>query len=430
MNTARLATTTHSRTVNKMHFKKFELREWQQFENIEIELHPKLTILTGGNGCGKTTLLNFFARHGGWSNNSLATPKKDESTGVMRFFSRFYRGKNKADQPVIGFFEYSNGTKGNLRVDSAASKAEYHVRIDSQGDVKTIYIPSHRSLFRYEKLSNIPAAKKNKQTAFNEVMSNNQQRYQGSGGRQQSPSFFMKSTLIGWAIQGYGVQNVMPSDDEQIRSFEGFQTVLRKVLPATIGFQKLEIRDMEVVFVCNDGTDEFLLETASGGISAIIEMAWQIFMFSTKDNHDFTVIIDEVENHLHPIMQRKILGDFVDAFPTARFIVSTHSPLVVSSVKESSIYALRYNSEGKVQSEKLDMEREAKNALEVLDDVLGVSFTIPVWAEDKLKSIVARYASVKSNDYNLSSMRGELEKEGLGRFMPDAITSLIEQVDD
>jgi len=99
----------------------------------------------------------------------------------------------------------------------------------------------------------------------------------------------MKHTLIGWAIQGYGVQSdtskvIMPKDDEQILNYEGFQNVLKKILPRSLGFQELEIRNMEVVFVCNDGRDEFLLETASGGVSAIIDMAWQIYMFSTKEN--------------------------------------------------------------------------------------------------------------------------------------------------
>lgn len=99
------------------------------------------------------------------------------------------------------------------------------------------------------------------------------------------------------------------------------------------------------------------------------------------------MIIDEVENHLHPIMQRKVLPDLVNAFPNARFIVSTHSPLVVGSVKDSAVYALKHNSAGKVDSHQLDLHHQAKNAIEVLDEILGVSFTMPIWVEDKLNSI-------------------------------------------
>ncbi|WP_219583998.1 AAA family ATPase, partial [Vibrio parahaemolyticus] len=203
------------------------------------------------------------------------------------------------------------------------------------------------------------------------------QRYQGQGSHQ-SASFIMKNTLIGWVINGYGVTNnnkvIMPKDLEQIENFEGFQAVLKRILPPSLGFEEIEIRNMEIVFVCNGGSDEFLLETASGGVSALIDIAWQIFMFSSKENRKFTVIIDEIENHLHPTLQREILQNLVDAFPDASFVVSTHSPLVVGSVKESKVYVLRYNLENKIESQELDLVGSAKTATEILDEVLGVSF--------------------------------------------------------
>jgi len=141
----------------------------------------------------------------------------------------------------------------------------------------------------------------------------------------------MKSTLLGWVVNGYGVRSltkmIMPADPEQIRNFEGFRDVLRLILPRTLGFEDLEIRDYEIVFVCNGGADEFLLETASGGISVLIDIAWQIYMFDTDAKEPFAVVIDEVENHLHPNMQRTLLPNLLTAFPHAKFIVSTHSPL-------------------------------------------------------------------------------------------------------
>ena len=165
----------------------------------------------------------------------------------------------------------------------------------------------------------------------------------------------------------------MIPDQELIDNYEGFKIVLKKILPKTLGFEDFEIRNMEVLFICNDGNDNFLLEAASGGISAIIDMAWQIYMFSTKEKTDFTVIIDEVENHLHTTMQRQILHDLLNAFPSANFIVSTHSPLIVNSVRESNIFVLQYNEDNKIISEKLDLLNQAKTATEILDEVLGVS---------------------------------------------------------
>lgn len=414
-----------------MYIKKICLSEWQQFQNVDIDFHDRVTILTGGNGSGKTTILNILAKHCGWNSVSLATPKKDSKTGVVKYISRFFSGKDKSNDNSIGSITYSNSEESSL-VANNSNAALYQIKIQRQQNIQSFYIPSHRSIFKYEQVGSIPTTKKNKQSAFQEVSQSNMQRYQGAGG--QSSSFFMKNTLIGWVIQGYGVHSadkaIMPSDQEQIQNFEGFQKVLKKILPRNIGFEELEIRNMEVIFVCNSGNDEFVLETASGGISALIDIAWQIYMFSTKEKSDFTVAIDEVENHLHPIMQRKVLPDLVRGFPNARFIVSTHSPLVVGSVKDSNVYALRHNSVGKVESHRLDLQHQAKNAIEVLDEILGVSFTMPIWVEDKLIAINEKYASRSADPEVFALMRQDLAEIGLEKLLPQAIEMVLGHKND
>lgn len=46
-----------------------------------------------------------------------------------------------------------------------------------------------------------------------------------------------------------------------------------------------------------------------------------------------TVIIDEIDEHLHPALQVRVLKALQDTFPKVQFIVSTHAPLVMSSVE-------------------------------------------------------------------------------------------------
>ena len=81
----------------------------------------------------------------------------------------------------------------------------------------------------------------------------------------------------------------------------------------------------------------FSLDAVSGGIASIIDMAWQIFMYSPY-RESIVVTIDEPENHLHPELQQIILPCFVKAFPNAQFIVATHNPFIISSVKHSFVY--------------------------------------------------------------------------------------------
>ena len=59
-------------------------------------------------------------------------------------------------------------------------------------------------------------------------------------------------------------------------------------------------------------------------------------------------IIDEIELHLHPKWQREIIPALTRTFPNCQFIVTTHSPQVVSHVKPEGIYKLEATSEGDV----------------------------------------------------------------------------------
>lgn len=153
-------------------------------------------------------------------------------------------------------------------------------------------------------------------------------------------------------------------------------------------------------------------------------------MYSTKEDSECTVIIDEVENHLHPTMQRQVLSDLVEAFPNARFIVSTHSPLVVGSVKDSSVYVLEYNDSKKIIGQALDFANKARTAAEILDEVLGVSFTMPLWVEDEYNRIIDKYTKEERlrNKNDFLQMRHELANCGLDKLLPQMIVDTIGEV--
>ena len=55
------------------------------------------------------------------------------------------------------------------------------------------------------------------------------------------------------------------------------------------------------------------------------------------------VLIDEVDLHLHPTWQKRILKDLLDIFPRVQFIVSTHAPEVINSVRSDSVVILKDN---------------------------------------------------------------------------------------
>src|SRR5438876_179919 len=74
-----------------MKFKNLKIQNWKQIDYIDIDFHPKLTVLTGANGSGKTTILNILARHVGWEVPELSVPVKDKKTGIIQFVNNAYR---------------------------------------------------------------------------------------------------------------------------------------------------------------------------------------------------------------------------------------------------------------------------------------------------------------------------------------------------
>lgn len=170
-----------------------------------------------------------------------------------------------------------------------------------------------------------------------------------------------------------------------------------------------------------------MLDGCSGGISALIDLCWQLYMYTTQETEEFTVLIDEIENHLHASMQRAILPDLISAFPNVQFIVTTHSPLIIGSVKNSNVYALKYNENNKIESILLDLENKAKNATEILNEILGVTFTMPIWVEIALNEIVKKYSQKEIDETVFYQMRNELKEFGLEDLMPLAIKDILKK---
>jgi predicted ATP-binding protein involved in virulence len=52
------------------------------------------------------------------------------------------------------------------------------------------------------------------------------------------------------------------------------------------------------------------------------------------------VVIDEIDLHLHPRWQRRIMEDLRRVFPKIQFIATTHSPIIISAAKDAKVILL------------------------------------------------------------------------------------------
>ncbi len=78
------------------------------------------------------------------------------------------------------------------------------------------------------------------------------------------------------------------------------------------------------------------------GFYAMLDIVSELIMRMRKhegNSYDLPgiVLIDEIETHLHIALQKKILPFLISFFPRIQFIVTTHSPFVISSVSNAVI---------------------------------------------------------------------------------------------
>ncbi len=92
------------------------------------------------------------------------------------------------------------------------------------------------------------------------------------------------------------------------------------------------------------------------------------------------VLIDEVDMHLHPSWQQRVLGLMQKAFPLVQFIVSTHSPQVLSTVLARQIRVI--HDDGKVATP--SFQTRGVESADVLSEVMAVD---PVPALEQSKSL-------------------------------------------
>lgn len=426
-----------------MGFSRLRISGWRQFDNIDIELHDRLTIITGANGAGKSSLIKIFSGHFGYTPNFLSVPYIDTKGGykyaVGTFVSLFKRLNpfQKTATNQVGDLTYSSGQTSPITIPQGAGVL-YNIHLSSQQHVYGIQIDSHQPTPRYQTVEHIPSSILTPINAYNQYNQEYQYHYSG-GSSGYSPVYRLKEALISMAMFGEA-NSRSPGNPVLKNALDGFVEVLKKILPPSLGFMDISIRTPEVVLQTRSG--EFLLDAASGGVMTLIDFAWRLHLYSLE-NSSFVVTFDEPENHLHPSMQRSLMGRLLDAFPQAQFIVATHSPFIVSSVKDSFVYVLRYEgadnreiqnvipetTKYRVVSERLDTINRAGSANAILREVLGVEATVPEWVVNDINSVVSQYRDTEITKETLIELRQELSRLGYEDQYPAALAELTRQHD-
>ena len=102
--------------------------------------------------------------------------------------------------------------------------------------------------------------------------------------------------------------------------------------------------------ILQHGKEPFDFNTLSSGYQAVLDIILDIIMRmqnQTQRSFDFNlpgiVLIDEIETHLHLELQKNIMPFLTTIFPNIQFIVTSHSPFILNSIRNVVIYDLEKN---------------------------------------------------------------------------------------
>ena len=122
------------------------------------------------------------------------------------------------------------------------------------------------------------------------------------------------------------------------------------------------------------------LDVLSQGTQSIIQFLAHL-IFGYAEYYDFPpdledkpgiLIIDEIDAHLHPSWQRRIIPALTNNFPNLQIFCSTHSPLMLAGLKEGQAHLLQRDESNKVTVSRNEVDIVGWSADEVLRNFLGV----------------------------------------------------------
>ena len=195
-----------------------------------------------------------------------------------------------------------------------------------------------------------------------------------------------------------------------IAPFKAVQKAIDTLLKRHTGWHGLQYSAEHEELVLNHSTHgQLKVSQLSDGIRNMLAMVGDIAYRCYKLNAHHgeaaprrthgVVLIDEVDMHLHPGWQQTVLTDLTAAFPMLQFIVTTHSPQVLSSIRRDSIRVLGQDVDGAAIAEPPLAMTYGEPSGDVLHSVMSIDPLPPVSERADLQLLTEW---VDQGDYNSS----------------------------
>lgn len=191
-------------------------------------------------------------------------------------------------------------------------------------------------------------------------------------------SMNMDTAIDTWLVQRAQSANPYQSQEDNREIEIKVLLKLLNQLDGRIDPKFLEIDGDNNVEIKIEGEKRQLSELSSGFtsllkvIQGIIAGYGYLTNAEDLDQVQGIVLIDEIESHLHTSWQLKIFPLLKRLFPNTTFVVSTHSPIIISSLAEGEAYRLQRDADGVVRGRKIPRPNQTA-LVDLLQEAFGVS---------------------------------------------------------
>lgn len=351
-----------------MTIRRIEAQYFRAFKSLDVTFNKPFTMLCGPNGSGKSSILYAIA-HGlvvSGNESGLTEDSQLRLSFVSRKDVTMQVGFGKGTY-VYNAYQSSYSKQGHRSrpyIDENNLSMELPIVAGPQF-ISPLFIGPNRSI----PYRNIVGMKKendcqtSRQLCLKEAM-------------EKLGDTYMPD-IKQWMINRYFV---LGKDWATIEE-KNWQLVMSKLNMLTEDrteflFNSIE-RDLEPSFLVN-GVKTYL-EELSSGFKSVLAMVFSIVEWIEQTNAadeasitvaTGTVLIDELDAHLHPGWQLRIKGILVALFPHIQFIVTTHSPHVISSAEAGEVGILE-NKDGHLSVRFVDGDISAWKTGFIYSDIMA-----------------------------------------------------------
>lgn len=326
-----------------MKIKHVIIENFRAIKKLDFECSGKVNVFIGDNGVGKTTVLEAIFVLCSWLNAKLSLPKgrgrsirkEDIRIGAEYcFLSITVECKGKSVQwSLMRGISSDNSTEKQTDLRELETLVRYIREFNDDG--KSLF-----SIYGVNRnLSSISIDKRvyGKKEVMRDVIGN-------SIARTNWKQFF------NWYYERENEENRMKarfSIQYHDESLDAIRECLNEVFP---DYHNLRVEDRPTRFVIDKDGNEINFDRLSDGekcyITLVLDIARRLSMQSDGLgpilNGELIILIDELDLHLHPFWQLQMVSNLERKFPNCQFFVSSHSPLVLSSLcDEDKLVALR-----------------------------------------------------------------------------------------